>query len=262
MSIALGLDPKSRIIQRMGSSWSFRDGEQARLVAGPAILAEITSRGRLPLRPRSEGSFRLRAPLPGTAVVLGDRTFEVMEECLESDRVTYRLRPWETNEVQRGLVVYDEAFVRTASIERERALVRERARPWQALLYPLVGSLPEDEQARLAERYGLDTVGATIASALTELLLVFLVVGLVASRSGSALAILMVVNAPAIAFIPLLALGRTFSAIALHETSGQWCVVLVVKLWRSVLPLPQLVGFVPLTRGRFFRLLEEPDEIA
>ena len=41
--------------------WRVADGEEARLTPGAAADAEVWSRGFLPFRVRSEGSYRLRA---------------------------------------------------------------------------------------------------------------------------------------------------------------------------------------------------------
>jgi hypothetical protein len=65
---------------------------------------------------RSEGSHRLRPDFPGTAVVLGDSTYEVLSETElpEDGLVVYRMRPWPEGEVIRDRVVYGPAFVRAS----------------------------------------------------------------------------------------------------------------------------------------------------
>ena len=137
------------------------------------------SRGFLPLRVRSEGSYRLRPAFPGTAVVLGADTYEVLSETElpEDGLVVYRLRGWPEGEVIRDRVVYGPAFVRAAEAERESARVRRRARPWRFLLYPVVGLLPEEEQERLCDRLGLYAVTATLVSGLVESLGVLVAAG-------------------------------------------------------------------------------------
>ena len=127
----------------------------------------------LPLRARSEGSFRLRPAFPGTAVVLGEATYEVLSETElpEDGLVVYRLRRWPEGEVVRDRVVYGPAFVRA---RRGRAGAGARAARvpgrWRFLLYPLVGLLPEEEQERLSDRLGLYAVTATLVSGLAEAL--------------------------------------------------------------------------------------------
>ena len=44
--------------------WRLADGEEARLTPGAAADAEVWSRGFLPFRVRSLGSFRLRPAFP------------------------------------------------------------------------------------------------------------------------------------------------------------------------------------------------------
>src|SRR6266436_267408 len=127
------------------------DGEEARLTPEGPTAAHIVSRGYLPLRVRTEDRYRLRAAFPGTAVVLGESTFEVVEEVEQGETVVYRLAPWPEGQV-----------------EREHARTRERLRPWRWLLYPLVGMLPEEEQDRACDRLGLYAVTATLVSGLVE----------------------------------------------------------------------------------------------
>ena len=192
--------------------WRVSDGEEARLTPGAAAAAEVWSRGFLPLRVRSEGSYRLRPAFPGTAVVLGEGTYEVLSETElpEDGLVVYRLRPWPEGEVIRDRVVYGPAFVRAAERERERARVRERARPWRFLLYPLVGLLPEDEQERVCDRLGLYAVTATLVSGLVEsaVMLALLLVASGASDGGRPSMLLTAL--PGLVLLVLPGLGRAF----------------------------------------------------
>ncbi|HSD29750.1 MAG TPA: hypothetical protein VLL75_20775, partial [Vicinamibacteria bacterium] len=178
--------------------WRVRDGEEARLTPGAAAAAEVRSRGFLPLRMRSEGSFRGRPAFPGTAVVLGEGTYEVLTETElpEDGLVVYRMRAWPDGEVIRDRVVYGPAFVRTAEAEREQARVRARARPWRVLLYPLVGLLPEQTQVRVCDRLGLYAVTATLVSGLVESLGVMLLLLLIRRTTEPGAAILFVTLLP------------------------------------------------------------------
>ena len=73
--------------------WRLGDGEEARLTPGTAYAAEIRSRGPLPLRARREALHHARPAFPGTAVVLGEATYEVVAEEEAADGgVLYRLR--------------------------------------------------------------------------------------------------------------------------------------------------------------------------
>lgn len=240
------------------------EGELARLTPGAAADAEVWSRGFLPLRVRSAGSYRLRPAFPGTAVVLGSKTFEVLSETELPDDglVVYRMRAWPEGEVQRDRVVYGPRFVRAALAERERAGVRRRARPFRFLLYPLVGLLPEEDQARLADRLGLFAVTATLVSGLLEGLLVLLV-PLLLARRGPAHAIGAVASSAGFALLALPAFGRAFSAFFLRETGGSAPVVLVCEALRALgIRLSRHDRtLVPLTRAAFWERLARPDSV-
>jgi hypothetical protein len=244
--------------------WRVGDGEEARLTPGAAAAAEVWSRGFLPLRPRSEGSFRLRPAFPGTAVVLGDSTYEVLSETElpEDGLVVYRMRRWPEGEVVRDRVVYGPAFVRAAEAERERARVRERARPWRPLLYPLVGLLPEEEQERACDRLGLYAVTATLVSGLLEAALV-LAVPMILGRGDAGRAILAVSSAAGFALLALPGLGRAFGAVFLRETGGSAPVVLALEALRAF-NAPKARSdrsFVPLTRSAFWERLYLADTV-
>jgi hypothetical protein len=240
------------------------EGEEARLTPGSVADAEVWSRGFLPLRARSLGSYRLRPAFPGTAMVIGTKTYEVLSETElpEHGLFVYRLRLWPEGEVVRDRVVYGPAFVRAALLERERVRTRERARPWRWLLYPVVGLLPEEEQVRLADRFGLYAVTATLVSGLLEGYLL-LVVPLLLTRRGAAYAIGVVTAAPALALLALPGLGRAFAALFLRETGGSAPVVLAFEALRAlgVRFSRHDLSVVPLTRAAFWERLARPDRV-
>ena len=240
------------------------DGEEARLTPGAAADAEVWSRGFLPLRQRSEGSYRLRAAFPGTAVVLGRSTFEVLSETElpEDGLVVYRMRAWPEGEVVRDRAVYGAAFVRAAQAERERVALRQRARPWRFLLYPLVGLLPEEEQARIGDRLGLYSVSATLVSGLVEGIAILLVPVLVA-RGGPAHAIGMLSVSVGFALLALPAFGRAFSAFFLREAGGSAPVVMALELLRALgmRAMRHDASVVPLTRAAFWERLARADHV-
>ena len=244
--------------------WRVTEGEEARLTPGAAADAEVWSRGFLPLRVRALGSYRLRADFPGTAVVLGALTFEVLSETElpEDQLVVYRMRRWPEGEVVRDRVVYGEALVRSAQAERDLARKRARARPFRFLLYPLVGLLPEEDQIALSERLGLYAVAATLVSGLVEAFLILLVPVLM-SRVGPAGAILAVTGSAFFALLALPALGRAFAAYFLRETGGSPPVVLVFELLRAfgVRIARADRTLVPLTRPAFWERLARPDVV-
>lgn len=242
-----------------------RDGEEARLTPGAAAAAEVWSRGFLPLRMRSEGGYARRPAFPGTAVVLGERTYEVLTETElpEDGLVVYRMRPWPDGEVARDRVVYGPAFVRAAEAEREEARVRARARPWRVLLYPLVGLLPEEAQVRACDRLGLYAVTATLVSGLVESFGVMLALFVLRRISEPGLAILFVVFLPGLVLLVLPGLGRAFGAAFLRETGGSAPVCLAFEVLRTLGAAREARdrSFVPLTRPAFWERLGRPDAV-
>ncbi len=245
--------------------WRVRDGEEARLTPGTAAAAEVWSRGFLPLRMRSEGSFRRSPAFPGTAVVLGASTYEVLTETElpEDGLVVYRMRPWPEGEVIRDRVVYGPTFVRAAEAERRQARVRARARPWRVLLYPLVGLLPEEAQVRVCDRLGLYSVTATLVSGLVESLGVMLVLLLIRRISEPGAAILLVTLLPGLVLLVLPGLGRAFGAVFLRETGGSAPVALAFGAMRALGAAQERRdrSFVPLTRSAFWDRLGRPDAV-
>ena len=245
--------------------WRAGEGEEARLTPGAAAAAEVWSRGFLPLRVRSEGSYRVRPAFPGTAVVLGESTYEVLTETElpEDGLVVYRMRSWPEGEVVRDRVVYGPAFVRAAEAERKRARVRAKARRWRFLLYPVVGLLPEEMQERACDRLGLYAVTATLVSGLVESLGVILLLLLAARTTEKGSAIMLVVSLPGLILLVLPGLGRAFGAMFLRETGGSAPVALVFETLRALGTLRERRdrSFVPLTRSAFWERLGRPDAV-
>ncbi len=239
------------------------EGEEARLTPEGPTAGHIVSRGYLPLRVRTEDRYRLRAAFPGTAVVLGESTFEVVEEVEQGESVVYRLAPWPEGEVQRDRVAYGPRLVRAAQAEREQARTRERLRPLRWLLYPLVGMLPEEQQDRACDRLGLYAVTATLVSGLVESL-AFLVVLWLASRAGEGLRRTLFLATPLLLAVVLPGLARAFSAAAFHETGGSWPVILGYEIARALGRAGDRhdATLLPLTRTAFWERLALPDRIA
>jgi len=245
--------------------WRVRDGEEARLAPGAADAAEVWSRGFLPLRTRQEGGYALRPAFPGTAVVLGDETYEVLSETeLPQDGlVVYRMRVWPEGEVIRDRVVYGPVFVRAAEAERQQARVRAKARPWRVLLYPLVGLLPEETQVRVCDRLGLYSVTATLVSGLVESILVMLALLLLRRMGEPGRAIILVTLLPGLILLVLPGLGRAFGAALLRETGGSAPVTLLLEALQAVGATQRHRDrtFVPLTRSAFWERLGRPDAV-
>ena len=241
------------------------EGEEARLTPGAACAAEIWSRGSLPLRARVESSHHARPGFPGTAVVLGEKTYEVVSETElpEQGLVVYRLHEWPPGEVVRDRLTYGQSLVRAAQAQREANRDRERARPFRLLLYPLVGLLPEEQQERLCDRLGLYAVHATLASGLFESALVLLALTTLARAGDPGRSIALVSALPGLVLLAIPGLGRAFGAALLRETAGSPPVVLALAALRALRAPSGHVdrGLLPLTRACFWERLLRPDDV-
>jgi hypothetical protein len=205
----------------------------------------------------------LRPAFPGTALVLGDRTYEVVSEDETPAGVVYGLRLWPEGEVVRERMVYGSRLVRAAQAERERAATHERARPYRFLLYPLVGLLPEGAQERWADRLGLYAVRSTLISGAGEVVLFLMAVWAIARSADEGLRVALTLLAPALGLLALSGLGRAFAAVAFRETRGQYLVELGHAVMKAVAEAPVFSDptLVPLTREAFWRRLATPDRI-
>ncbi len=246
--------------------WRLGDGEEARLTPGTAYAAEIRSRGPLPLRARREALHHARPAFPGTAVVLGEATYEVVveEETPGGGGFVYRLRAWTDGEVPRGRVVYEPALAQAVGSERQRARTRARVRPWRFVLYPLVGLLPEEQQEWLCDRLGLYAVTATLVSGLAESAAVLALLVAIGRGPDTGRSIALLLAAPVLILLVLPGLGRAFGAALLRETAGSPVVLGGLSALRALgLSLSQRppAGFVRLTRRTFWARLRQPDEL-
>ena len=241
------------------------EGEEARVLSGPPPTAEVWSRGRLPLRERAAALHHARPEFPGTAVVIGETTFEVLSETElpEDGLFVYRLRAWPDGEVTRDRVVYGMGFVRVAQDERQRDRVRARVRPWRHFLYPIVGALPEEQQERVCERLGLYSVTATLVSGLCESLGVLALVSLAARRADPGLQVVLVVTAPALMLVILPGLSRAAGAALFRETAGSPVLgplVGALGAFRDARPWHEPAALL-LTRRTFWERLARPDRV-
>jgi len=239
------------------------EGEWAVLTPDGPRAAEIRSRGYLPLRVRDPGEPYRRPAFPGTSVLLGEQTFEVVAERSSAEGVVYLLEAWPEGEVARHRVAYGVPFVRAVLAERERDATHARLRPYRFVLYPLVGLLPEAEQERWSDRLGLYAVRATIVSGLCEAGLYLLLVWAISRGADAGLRVAIVLLAPPLALFALLGLSRAFTAAAFRETSGQLLVELALDAVRSLRDAvaPADSTLVPLTRAAFWSRLATPDRV-
>jgi hypothetical protein len=163
----------------------------------------------------------------------------------------------------RDRVVYGSAFVRAAETGRERARVRDQARPWRFLLYPVVGLLPEEAQERLCDRLGLYAVTATLVSGLVESLGALVLLSLLVRAGDEGQTILVLTALPGLVLLALPGLGRAFGALFLRETGGSAPVVLAFEALRALGTSRQRRdrSLVPLTRSAFWERLGRPDTV-
>ncbi len=252
-------DPGARTAKQ--GSFRVAEGEEAILTAGHA---EVRSRGFLPLRVRTQGVQYRRPAFCGTALVVGEHTFEVVGETETKEGVVYALRPWPEGEVIRDRLTYGPRMVRAAREDRERAATRERLRPYRFLLYPLVGLLPEEEQERLALRLGLYTVHATLASGLVELALPLIAAWVITRGADEGLRLVVALVGPALSLIAVSGFSRAFAAWAFRETSGSYLVEVAfaaLKALGHAAIVSRDQTLVPLTRDGFWTRLETPDKV-
>lgn len=243
-------------------TWVIEEGEEARLTPGESAAARIVSRGLLPFRVRTKTESSAHVSFPGTAVVLGDQVFEVLEEHVTATGVVYDLGRWREEDIYRGQVVYDSELIRSVKEHRLFLERREKARPYAWALAPVVGLLPEEEQTLKAEALGLDPVGTTMAAAITEILLV-LVVLWVATISTEGVAQIVVRVAAVFLGLGVVfpAVARYLSAVLLGEIAGSTIVELAYRLRVVAESGARLFdpSLAPLSRRMFWARLHLPD---
>jgi hypothetical protein len=195
-------------------------------------------------------------------VKLGEQIFEVVEEREEPGRVVYHLRPWPEGQVLRQTILYGEEFIR--GIQEQRLFVekREKARRYSWLFYPFVGLLPEDEQIRVADRFGLDPIIATFSSGLFEALLAFWLWSYIAKSLQTHHSVVLPLAAPVFGMLFVVpgALRAVF-AILLNEVAGSLFVAAARRVRQAFASERQRLDrtFLPLTRQAFRKRLLLPD---
>jgi hypothetical protein len=150
-----------------------------------------------------------------------------VHERVEAARVVYRLRRWPEGEAVRDRVVYGPDLVAAVQPEREREETRARARPWRAVLHPLVGCLPAEVQERVCDRLGMYAVTATLVSGLTETVIFFVAVAAVSRGADEGARLATLLLSPLLGVAAVVGLARAYGALAFRRSSGQWLVSLV-----------------------------------
>lgn len=231
------------------------DDEYVQAVPGEPGAAVIVSAGYLPVRvPIVAGGVHHRPPFPGTTVDVAGVRYEVVDEENRDGLVLYALKPWPPDQIIRELVTYDRAFVAALHEERRRLARRERGRRLYWPLYPLLGALPEPEQIRWCDRWGLDPRTATVVSAAAEALVI-----LFAWKSLRPAPAILLMGASAL--LVSSALMRITGALITAEVAGSPLVAAALRVvapFRRGLPEPD-VTLLPMTRPAFWARLALPD---
>jgi len=247
------------------ATWTIAPGEEARIdTVGPdgPLTAHISSEGFLPFRVRTQALGHHVPSMPGSAVLLGEHAFEVVEEILGDDHVLYRLEAWPDEEIFRSRIVYDRELVDSVLHHRRSLEAREKVRPYAWMLHPFVGIFPEEEQTRRADRLGLDPVVTTVAAAATEIVLALVILWLVADRSEATASVFLPILALVLGVIIVFPAGmRIVAAILFAEVSGSSIVELACGLQGSLDDNREAVvpAQVPLSRSGFWARLRLPD---
>jgi hypothetical protein len=264
LPLALPAPPRAapaRVPVKAGTRQHFTidEGEEARLTPEGPTAAVIESLGSLPLRPRSEAlGVHHRPEFPGSCVALGDARYEVVEEQPLELGFRYLLEPWQDENVQRDAVAYGPRLVRAAQHERRRALERERASRYSAVLYPFVGLLPEERQLLACDRLGLDAQIATLAGAGLEiggaLMLALSSPGKGPAPLAAALPLAGLVVAPAI--------FRVLGAVLFRQAAGNPFLTALLAATDTLRESARRsdASVLPLTREAFWTRLMRPDK--
>jgi hypothetical protein len=136
-----------------------------RLESGDPLRPVLVSRWPKGWRARVL-AVRPRPEHPGTAVLWGDRRYEVVAaETLADGSVRYRLALWEDRHVMRHVETYDERAEARRREERDHAFRDRRYRLSVYAAALLAGHLPASVQHRLDEEYDISAATLTFVSA-------------------------------------------------------------------------------------------------
>lgn len=117
---------------------------------------------------------QLRPEFPGTAVVIDGRYYEVLRIALqpgEPPRHLYFLGAWPDHFPIRAQFSYTREECERAAAEQKREQAEDVAGTLLAVLSPLAGLLPAEDQRRLENTYGISALKCTLYSAFLMLAL-------------------------------------------------------------------------------------------
>ena len=209
-----------------GGRWGVGDGEGApasrraprrRRRSGAGASCRCACAPRAPYSPAARVPRHRGRAGRGHGEVLSPRPSSPMDGLVVSG-----VRDWPEGEVIHDRVVYGPAFVQAAGGERERARVRERARPWRLLLSRWSACCPRRCRSGSPTALGLYAVTATLVlrppreprwcsrSCWSRM----------RRRDAGSAIVMLRLALPGLVLLALPGLGRAFGAVFLRETGG------------------------------------------
>lgn len=135
--------------------------------ASPGADGELTVTS-----PRLDLPWRVaEGQVPGTAVLWGGNSYEVMRRIVAGSGARWTLRRWDEPTAMRNVFNLDHESVRDVAANAETELRNRRARLWTLFLLPLLGFAPAILQKKWANEWGFAADRATMISAIVEILL-------------------------------------------------------------------------------------------
>jgi hypothetical protein len=153
--------------------------------AGPCRLRVDAPFAKARWQPRQAATFT--TPLfPGTAVEVDGRLYEIARAESLAGRHTYDLIDWADDLPIRQALRYDQASAEAELAAHDAAQRTTAARGTLALLAPLAGLLPAEQQLRLESAYGVAATSLTARSALPLLVVAvpLEILGIAAQMAG------------------------------------------------------------------------------
>jgi hypothetical protein len=134
--------------------------------ASPGADGELTV-----MSPRLDLPWRTAVgQVPGTAVLWGGSSFEVVGRIEAGSGARWTLRRWDEPTAMRNVFTLDRDSVRDVAANAEAEARNRRARVWTLLLLPVLGFAPAVLQKKWANEWGFAADRATLASAIIEML--------------------------------------------------------------------------------------------
>jgi hypothetical protein len=234
--------------------------DRARTLGGKVILQSALPKGWTPRTPKSH----THSEHPGTAVVWGEQTFEVVEaSVLPTGAVRYVLAPWRDDHTIRTFVSYDAESEAKLIADDARARRQRRTSVVTRLSGVLLGHLPVSAQTYLQNELGVAPTAMTLMSCLGILVMDgFLAVAAVDSIVRRAPSSIPLFVWPLAGMLTAETIVRYFVVMSQGRGMGSVLGTLAYMLYRAVAPkgaaLPPVFG----TRGDAITFTPPPDDVA